>query len=146
MRRRPGTSWSLAMPVSAGQDDILRDGMARPTHSRIHVMEWWWVQSAANHSRRVETCYSAKCSQLGSERWRRHRILQRLCAHGAVGSLEAPKKEQAPNRCVTGQKQDRIWTGSGVKHVNDLRKRFEGNTVGFVATMASERPNERERA
>src|SRR6266404_8261219 len=33
----------------------------------------------------VETCYSAKCSQLGSERWRRHGILQRLCAHGAVG-------------------------------------------------------------
>jgi len=43
------------MPVSAGQDDILRDGMARPTHSRIPVMEWWWVQSAANPS----PCYLA---------------------------------------------------------------------------------------
>src|SRR6266403_5237345 len=55
MRRRPGTSWSLAMPVSAGQDDILRDGRARPTHSRIPVTEWWCAQSYANQS----PCYLA---------------------------------------------------------------------------------------
>src|SRR6266404_1077844 len=72
------------LPSTEFLTSFLKDSVRQP--------RWRWVQSAANHSPRVETCYPGKCSQLGSERWRRHRILQRLCAHGAVGSFESPKK------------------------------------------------------